>query len=178
MTRVWILVGVSILCVAGALLWAGTRFGEHPPAWRAEFFGNTDLQGEPLASIRYSEIDFDWGDASPLPAVPIDAFSARLDTCLMLRVPARVTFHLSSDDGARLYVNGTALIDNWGIHAWSTKSGNTLLTPGRHHLRIDYFDEGGGAALYLSANPPILDSRNLVAPGGSLTSSNACRIAR
>lgn len=173
-TRAWILVGLGVACAAGALFWARDERVERAPAWRAEYFDNMELQGKAIASARYSEIDFVWGDGAPSPALAPDAFSARLDTCLDLRESTRVTFHLASDDGARLSVNDTTVVDNWGIHAWGTKSGNTIIPPGRHHLRVDYFEGGGGAALYLSANPPILGGGLLVAPAEPFQPANPC----
>ena len=178
MTRRWILVGLAVVSAASGLLWIRSQPREHPPAWRAEYFDNVELQGNAIASARYSEINFVWGNGAPSPTLATDAFSAHLDTCLDLREPLRVTFHLASDDGARLSVNGTAIVDNWGIHAWGTKSGNTILPPGRHHLRIDYFEGGGDAALYLGANPPILDAGHLVAPEEPFRPSLPCGSGR
>lgn len=178
MTRGWIFVGLAVACGVGALFWAWTRLSEYPPAWRAEYFDSVELHGRPIASARYTAIDFAWGTGAPSPLLAIDAFSARLDSCLDLREPVRVTFHLASDDGARLSVNGTALIDNWGIHAWGMKSGNTILPQGRHHLRIDYFEGGGDAALYLAANPPILDAGHLVPPEEPFRPSLPCGSGR
>ncbi len=178
MTRAWISVGLTVVCVVAALFWAWMRRSEHAPAWRAEYFDNVELQGKAIASARYSEIDFMWGLGAPSPTLAMDAFSARLDACLNLREPLRVTFYLASDDGARLSVNGTALIDNWGVHAWGMKSGNTILPQGRHHLRIDYFEGGGDAALYLAANPPILDAGHLVAPAEPFSASHPCSSGR
>jgi hypothetical protein len=59
-------------------------------------------------------------------------------------------FALNSDDGARLWIDGELVVDNDGLHGPTTKIGAIALAKGAHHLRIDYFNKTGGAALSLS----------------------------
>ena len=66
----------------------------------------------------------------------------------LLRVPREgmYTFHLASDDGSALYLDGERLIDNDGLHSQQIESGNVALQPGLHPIRIEYF-QGRGTAL-------------------------------
>src|SRR5262245_7330167 len=61
------------------------------------------------------------------------------------------TFHLSSDDGSRLLIDGKKVVDNDGIHATETKSGSVELTKGVHKVIVDYFQGGGEATLDVAA---------------------------
>jgi len=64
-------------------------------------------------------------------------------------------FQLASDDGARLFVDGKQVVDNDGVHPFSTiKSGKTKLKTGPHEVRVEYFQAGGGAEIYASWQGP------------------------
>lgn len=56
-------------------------------------------------------------------------------------------FALASDDGSKLYVDGKAVVDNDGDHGVITAKGEITLQPGRHALRVEYFNGGGGSWL-------------------------------
>lgn len=64
-------------------------------------------------------------------------------------------FRLVSDDGSRLLIDGTKIIDNDGQHAVRSVSGEVYLTHGLHSLEVDYF-QGPRAeiALQLFWTPP------------------------
>ncbi len=48
-------------------------------------------------------------------------------------------FSLLADDGARLYLDDTLVIDNNGIHRASAISGGATLTRGVHEIKVEYF---------------------------------------
>lgn len=48
-------------------------------------------------------------------------------------------FELSSDDGSKLYIDGTLVIDNDGIHAVESKWAKVVLGCGVHSIRVSYF---------------------------------------
>ena len=59
-------------------------------------------------------------------------------------------FHLSSDDGSRLLINGVEVANNDGTHGAVTVASNNLeLATGSHEIRIEYFQAGGGQVLAL-----------------------------
>jgi len=64
--------------------------------------------------------------------------------------PGKYTFYLTSNDGSNLYVNDRVLIDNDGEHGAKEMSNTIDLEKGRHELRVDYFNGGGGKVLSLS----------------------------
>ena len=70
------------------------------------------------------------------------------------------TFYLGSDDGSRLWIDGTLCIDNWGDHGYQEKScTKTYTSSGDHQFRIDYYENGGDARAhfyysYIVVNPP------------------------
>jgi len=74
----------------------------------------------------------------------------------LLRVPAEAvwTFFLNSDDGSRLWIDGTQLIDNGGPHGMREKVGTIKLTAGDHPIAVEYADQGGAAGCVLSWSGP------------------------
>jgi hypothetical protein len=50
-----------------------------------------------------------------------------------------------SDDGIRVYVDGERLIDNWTPHG--SEVDNVEIRPGRHELRVEYYQVDGWVEL-------------------------------
>ncbi|MEV6494237.1 PA14 domain-containing protein, partial [Actinoplanes sp. NPDC051633] len=73
-----------------------------------------------------------------------------------LTVPAdgAYTFRLTSDDGSKLWIGDTQVIDHDGLHGATDKDGTIDLTAGVHPLRAEFFEAGGGQQLTLSWRPP------------------------
>lgn len=65
----------------------------------------------------------------------------------------KATFFLSTDDGSRLWIDDELVVDHWGHHGKTEKSGEATLKPGMHVLRVDYFEEFGWAAAHLEWQP-------------------------
>ncbi|NJM15077.1 MAG: hypothetical protein HC896_06595 [Bacteroidales bacterium] len=57
------------------------------------------------------------------------------------------SFWLTSDDGSKLYVNDSLLIDNDGGHAMVTKKAQVVLKQGWYNIQVPYFNNVGGAGL-------------------------------
>lgn len=55
------------------------------------------------------------------------------------------TIYTDSDDGSKLYVGDELLIDNDGLHGMREIGGTIALQAGRHAIRVDFFERGGGA---------------------------------
>ena len=140
------------------------EFAAAPGPWRAAFFDNQELSGQPKAVTQHSSIDFDWGRGVPLLDFPEDNFSVRWDTCVTVAAAATVTFQLASDDGSRLLIDGRTIVDHWGEHGLSTKEGVTVLTAGVHHVEVHYSDVGLYARVRLRADEGLLSREQLVHP--------------
>ena len=59
-------------------------------------------------------------------------------------------FFTSSDDGSRLYIDDSLIVDNDGLHAMSEKSGVVPLAVGFHALRVTFFQKTGDVGLKVS----------------------------
>jgi len=73
-----------------------------------------------------------------------DYVAAVLEGYIEIPQDGRYTFSLASDDGSKLYINRRLVIDNDGDHGVITVSNSLLLGAGRHPIRVEWFNGGGG----------------------------------
>lgn len=78
-----------------------------------------------------------------------DHFGIKFYGNISIPTAGNYTFHLLSDDGSKLYIDGKLIIDNDGFHGEIEKKGNVELPKGKHSIRIDYFDNTNGEMLKL-----------------------------
>jgi hypothetical protein len=95
-------------------------------------------------------INFDFS-ASPPPGVRPDDFSVRWTG--QIAVPTKgetYTFTTETDDGARLWVNGQLVVDQWIDQGTTAASGDILLDDlGPYDIEMEYYENGGGAVARL-----------------------------
>ena len=80
---------------------------------------------------------------------PPEGFAVRLSGLLHVAADGVYQFELLSDDGSRLWVADTLVVDHDGLHSARAKHGMVALAAGYHPVRIEYFQAGGGKALEL-----------------------------
>lgn len=84
------------------------------------------------------------------------------------------TFFVESDDGSKLFVGDTLVVDNDGLHGMVDVSGQIALLPGAHRIRIEFFERGGGAGvIFRFQGGPF--SRQIV-PAGLLERDDVCPV--
>ena len=64
------------------------------------------------------------------------------------------TFYTTSDDGSQLFINGTLVVDNDGLHPPEEQSGTINLSAGLHDIDVTFFEKQGGVALIVSYAGP------------------------
>ena len=69
----------------------------------------------------------------------VEDFAIRFRGQLAIDTPGLYHFGLYSDDGAKLYIDGTLVVDNDGIHGPKGEKGIITLTAGKHPVEIHYF---------------------------------------
>ncbi|MBX3050870.1 MAG: LysM peptidoglycan-binding domain-containing protein [Caldilineaceae bacterium] len=116
--------------------------------WTALYFNNKDLSGTPADTRVDGKIHFDWGMGSPSGAVNSDGFSV-LWTSINTFEAATYQFTSTADDGVRLYVDGTLVIDDWNVHPATDKSGEIALSAGSHTVQVRYFEDTGMASIFV-----------------------------
>ena len=117
----------------------------------AQFFtGTTPGLANPVLTRTDPAIRFEWGLNSPGPGVPPDNFSARWTGELLPAFSETYTFLVFGDNGVRLWIDNVLVIDRWASGSTGTYTGTIALTAGRRvPIRLDYFEENGGANVSL-----------------------------
>jgi hypothetical protein len=78
-----------------------------------------------------------------------DQFYVRWTGVLKIETAGNYTFFLESDDGSRLFIDGKTVVDNGGPHGMEERNGAVELKPGVHELKVEYFENTGGAGCIL-----------------------------
>jgi YVTN family beta-propeller protein len=114
------------------------------------YFNSKKLTGTSVLQ-RTEAIDFDWGTGTPGTGVRADNFSARWTGVLEAPVSGNYFFQTVSDEGVRLWIDGTRVIGNWVSHTSTTNTSKKVaLTAGqRVAVKLDYYDGTGAAEIRL-----------------------------
>ena len=120
-------------------------------------------------------VDFNWGTLSPDAALAADTFSVRWTGKVESLYSEAITFYVTHNDGARLWVNGQPIINNWTNTTNAvTDSGTITLAAGvKTDIVLEYYDNTGSASVKLewqSARQArqVIPSTQLYPPEGQL----------
>lgn len=116
------------------------------------YYNNITLASPWVSTRSDGPIDFNWGAANPgLGGVNVDNFSARWNGYIRVTQSGNYRFQTVSDDGVRLYINGTLVIDRWNDHSSTTDStGDFNLTAGdTYSITLEYYESAGDAIISL-----------------------------
>jgi alpha-L-fucosidase len=69
------------------------------------------------------------------------------------------TFYLESDDGSKMTIDDSYIIDNNGTHPMVEKSVEVPLAKGFHKINISFFQQGGGDGLNVSLKGPGIEKQ-------------------
>ncbi len=83
-----------------------------------------------------------------------DNFAFRFTGWVDITTPGRYTFHLSSDDGSKLWIDGREVVDNDGVHPVVSKSGSVELAAGLRRIVVAFFEAGGGEEITVTYEGP------------------------
>ncbi|MBN2316966.1 MAG: hypothetical protein JXM79_23770 [Sedimentisphaerales bacterium] len=115
---------------------------------KGEYFNNTELSGQPILTRTDPQINFYWNPGPVGPGVNEDNFSVRWTGVLEAPFSEPFTFTIGCDDGARMYLNGELIIDDWGAgHDYTeTRSQPIDLVAGQHYpIVVEGFELTGEA---------------------------------
>ncbi len=92
-----------------------------------------------------------------------DTYGVRFAGYVNIPKPDVYTFFLASDDGSRMFMSDVLVIDNDGLHSELEKSVTIALAAGLHPIRIEMFEQSGGAALSVKWASPTMTKQRVPA---------------
>lgn len=118
-----------------------------------KYYYNIECLGTPfMTRVENNSISFTYNDESQKPHR--SPFGIEWEGYLSIAQKGVYQFATKSDDGSLVYINGNLVVDNDDLHATRYISGIVHLDEGFHHVRIKYFDGGGGAVMEFLWTPP------------------------
>lgn len=91
-------------------------------------------------------INFNWGSGQVLNSGRSDGVIVHFFGYIKNDSSETATFGMTADDGIRLSINGTAVINSWQEDGGSLRSGSYTMTAGQaYYVDIWYYENGGGA---------------------------------
>jgi beta-glucosidase len=115
------------------------------PGLKAEYFANRNLEGVPVLTRIDRVIDSNWTKTG-VPGLGDSNFSIRWTGKLATTVSGRHSLAVTGDDGYRLWIDGSRVIDHWSPHGTETRRASIVLESGRaYDIKLEYFQASGGA---------------------------------
>jgi hypothetical protein len=140
------------VCAARAEVSRVLAKGELRPGVLVQYYPNLALEGPPACVELRPEPRLDDHDA-PQTGVPQD-FSSRWVTRLEVPREGEHAFSLWIDDGARIWIDGKLVFDEWAFrHEWRG-FGPIHLAKGHHDVVLEHFDSAGYAGIYIAWKTP------------------------
>jgi len=112
-----------------------------------------------------ANVDFNWSDPG-IGGIGEDLFSVRFRGQVYIPTAGDWTFTTATDDGARLYLNGELIINQWIDQGTTEVSATRTLGVGWHDIHMQYYENSGGAVARLDYAGPGVSKQ--VIPAGSL----------
>ncbi len=117
----------------------------------AEYFTNMTLTGTPALTRTDATVDFNWITGNPGSPITDNYYSVRWTGKVQPCFTENYTFTTRSDDGVRLWVDGTLIINDWNVYAAKDNTGTINLTSGqKYDIVLEYYENEGEAVAQLS----------------------------
>jgi len=97
-----------------------------------------------------------------------DNYAARFSGFLQITQKGTYRFSLASDDGSRLFIGNSLVIDNDGLHGLRKREATRQLTTKSYRVIVEFFENGGHAALQFKYMGPDTQNRMVVVPKNKL----------
>jgi hypothetical protein len=95
---------------------------------------------------------------------PSHLFALRYTAKVNIPAAGVWTFYVNSDDGSRLYINGTLVVSNDGDHAQTTKSGSINLPAGYADFVLQFYENQSASVVQAFWSGPTVASQTLIPP--------------
>ena len=118
--------------------------------WTGQYYDNTTFSGSPSITRIDSNINFDFGNDSPIDGfISENNFSIRW-TGTQAIAAATYVFTATADDGVRVTIDGTVIIDQLGAGGLNTFQSTVALSGSSHSITVEYVEQSQEAEIRFS----------------------------
>lgn len=118
--------------------------------FRASYYNNPNLVGSPILSRNEEKIDYHWTLYGPSDAVGNSYYSAKWEATLIGKQEGKIQIGLSGNDGYRLYINDTLLIDQWEKQGFHERLKSISVMENQvYQLRLEFREPQGNGRIKL-----------------------------
>ena len=116
----------------------------------ARYFANQTTTGFPLLERCEDTGAHSFGNGTPGAGIPSDHFSARWTVPFTLTEARSVKFSFASDDGSRIHLDGTKILDAWVDQGLTGREVTVPVAAGPHSIDFTFYDNTGNATANFS----------------------------
>jgi beta-glucosidase len=122
--------------------------GKRTPGLEGEYYDNPSLSGNPSLKRIDPSVDFRWTLYSPDPAIPFDWYSVRWTGILIPPETGICNIGIEGNDGYRLYIDDSLVLDNWKKISYSTLLVKYAFEKNKEYrVKIEFYENSGSARL-------------------------------
>ena len=145
------------------------------PGLLGSYFDNVSLAGAPALSRVDPQIEFQWTLFSPNPdTLPYDCYSVRWIGTLTAPATGHFRIGIDGNDGYRLYLDDSLLIDDWRKVSCSARMvAYDFVRDHQYKIRLEDFEPAGNARIRLIWNVGVPDHYDsLIAEAATMASAS------
>jgi beta-glucosidase len=126
--------------------------GEGTPGFRAEYYNNTELKGEPIVQTE-SNLEHFWQEGEAVVGnIRANNFSARYTTYYSSDKDGEITFEIEGDDGYKFFINDKEIYNSWLRNRWGARQYRQKIVRGQQYkIVVEYWQGEGKANIRLRA---------------------------
>ncbi|CAN5733522.1 glycoside hydrolase family 3 protein [soil metagenome] len=126
---------------------------EGKQGFKAEYFDNKDLKGEPAVTRTENKLDNFWQEGQGVTGnIRANNFSARYTTNFTAAKDGDITFEIEADDGYRVLVDDKEVLNAWLRNRWGARTFKLATKKAAvYKLVVEYWQGEGKANVKLSA---------------------------
>ena len=122
------------------------------PVWQESYWSNQGLAGAADYTTTSPTLDHNWVYGSPDASVTVNGFSGRFTRTVDFPAAGTYRFTVGSDDGQRLFVNGTQVLEDWTEQTYflGTNTVDVVIDdPCSVDLVLEYYENTGNTRVSL-----------------------------
>lgn len=121
----------------------------------AEYFDNITLADEPHVRRTDHDVNFSWPFGGPDSTLSYGWYSVRWQGTVTAPGGTPVSLAVAGNDGFRLFLDDTLVIDRWRKESYHTDIASASLMAGRsYRIRLEYFENSGAGQIKLLWHAP------------------------